>query len=279
MERLKENKGLVFFALLGILQMGYVIYLAVEIFSGKMPLTVRNVCILILFSINMVIIYSLWQKKQCRELERKLAEEQFLMEMEQVNYEWIEERRLQIAKIRHDLNNELATVEALIAQEKEAEALSLLDALKETMAKEMGYSHCEHPLLNVVLNDCKEKSERKGIEVSLDVSIPEDSFMESEKLCLFFYLLLESTDGVDPEVRPAKIELSAKEAEDRLEIALCLKEGRMLPGYTGEDQKRKMLSYLMDVYDGTVTEGEGENLLRGTLYRKHSGKRQVPRKE
>lgn len=190
-KQVKWTKELVALILLGLGQIGYGLYASVQIADGTLSINMNNMIILLLFVSNLLIIYGFYIKKQRKQLESKLRETQYLLQIEQMNYQIIEERRVQVAKIRHDLNNQLATIQQLLLQEQQDYATKLLEGMESSIQQSTGRIYCNNSLVNIILNDKQRTFFDESISFLSDISLPEETFVNAQQLCSVFSNVLQ----------------------------------------------------------------------------------------
>ena len=66
-------------------------------------------------------------------LEKELQEARCQMELEQARYQELEQRREELAKIRHDFNNQLASIAHLVRSGEVGSAQELIDTLAKSI--------------------------------------------------------------------------------------------------------------------------------------------------
>lgn len=252
-----------FLVLLGIGQIVYGIYVSVQMFHGKMAVDIHNAIILLLFATNLFIIYALYQRRQRRNLESKLRETQYLMQIEQMNYQIVEAKRTQIAKIRHDLNNQLAVVQQLLAEGQAEYAEKLLEEMEENIHKGMGIQYCDNDLVNIILNDKKQLFLQEGILLELDVAVPEKSFVEAQQLCSLFSNILQLA------MEYSKNTAVSQTGNVKLQVEEHVGQFIMCCQITGCQLEKMLFSYeenllksVVEKYNGIYTNEEKDEMIK-----------------
>ena len=82
-----------------------------------------------------VIIYIMFRQKEKERISRELEEIKFRAEKEKIFYQELENRRVEMAKIRHDYNNLITSVMGFIHMGRQDEAKEMLDELLKRMDK------------------------------------------------------------------------------------------------------------------------------------------------
>ncbi len=179
------------FLCLGVVQIIYAVYAMMQVNNNNMAENVYHAIILFLLIVNLIIVYGFYRRDKQNVQARKQKEAQYLMQIEQMNYQVIEERRLQVAKIRHDLNNQLAAVEQLLREEQGEYAAELLEEIEMRLQEGTGAQYCNDPLINIVLNDKKRLFEKENIAFDMRLSSFDKVFVEQQTLCSVFSNILQ----------------------------------------------------------------------------------------
>ena len=130
--------------------------------------------------------------------DRKLAHEKELeeirhhIELEKAHYLEIERRRDELAKLRHDFNNQLATIARLVRSGEDVNAQAMISTLADEIRRTQEYTYCSIPVVDAMLSEKAEecKTAEVGLEVSLD--IPVQLSVEQTHLCSIFGNLLDN---------------------------------------------------------------------------------------
>ena len=77
----------------------------------------------------------MFRQKEKERISRELEEIKFRAEKEKIFYQELENRRVEMAKIRHDYNNLITSVMGLIHMGRQDEAKEMLDELLKRMDK------------------------------------------------------------------------------------------------------------------------------------------------
>ncbi len=93
-------------------------------------------CSLIAFLASAVLLYSILHREEKQSIQAAYLELQELYRMESEYYLSLEERHKELSKIRHDYNNHLAALYALISLGKTEAAKELAASLKKQICKE-----------------------------------------------------------------------------------------------------------------------------------------------
>lgn len=105
----------------------------VETSTGLTLISLTGVLIGIVFCIMLPVIISETEKRELAEAE--LEELNRSYELEEVHIRLLEQKQEQIAKMRHDFNNQLTVVMSLINIGKQTDAEEMLQEMKENIEK------------------------------------------------------------------------------------------------------------------------------------------------
>jgi len=131
-------------------------------------------------------------------IEAELQETKRVMELEQSRYREIELQSEEVAKIRHDFNNQLASILQLVRVGEDSTAQEMIDALsmeivetKKIIEAERG-SYCNVPVINAVLMEKAQTCDRMEIELTVDLHLPPSLAVEQVHLCSILEHLLDN---------------------------------------------------------------------------------------
>lgn len=107
-------------------------------------------------------------------LREQLQDTQHQMALEQAQYEYAQQRREELARIRHDFNNQLMAIGALIRSGDRDDAEKLLQDLSRSVAATREEPFCTIPVVNAVLTEKAAVCRQKGIGLQCELEIPAD---------------------------------------------------------------------------------------------------------
>lgn len=124
------------------------------------------------------------------EIENELRETRHAMALEQSHYRHVEERREELAKIRHDFNNQLAAIGRLLEAGEDTQRMvsSLAAEIMDTRENVF----CSIPVVNAILLEKSQACAAAGIKLKTELSIPPTITMEQIHLCSIFGNLLDN---------------------------------------------------------------------------------------
>ena len=103
-----------------------------------------------------VLLYTLLRQQQLQELKLRLSEVQSTWEMARNHYHEIENRREELAKIRHDMRNQQMVLQELLHQGEYEKAEKMLETLTDTVAATTEYLYCGDPVFNAIMGETEE---------------------------------------------------------------------------------------------------------------------------
>ena len=144
------------------------------------------------FCLDIYWMYELLYRSRRTEAERKLKEMHHVMELEHVHYQEIESKREEVAKIRHDINNQILAARHLISEGDTERSEHMLEQLLEQVSATKEYPYCAVPIINAILNEKNRLCEQHQIELVTDLSFPSDLHVNDVMLCSLFSNLLDN---------------------------------------------------------------------------------------
>lgn len=138
-----------------------------------------------------LLYYTVEQEKKVA-LEQELRDVRHTMELEQSHYRAMEERREELARIRHDFNNQLAVIGRLVETGEKEDAGQMIRRMAEDIAHTKENPYCAIPVVNAVLQEKAQACMQKNINLKVELEIPEDLSVEPLHLCSIFANLLDN---------------------------------------------------------------------------------------
>ncbi|MDY3765331.1 MAG: GHKL domain-containing protein [Lachnospiraceae bacterium] len=139
-----------------------------------------------------VILSNSHKERLAAQLE--VMQQQAYRELEY--YRSVNEKILQMRKIRHDFNNQLQTAYGIFlkdTEESRKNAFEFLDQMQHRMGEGSFSSYyCSNGIVNVILDEKARKSKETGIAFKADVTLPEELPIEMVDLCSIFSNLLDN---------------------------------------------------------------------------------------
>jgi len=179
-----------FFLLFFILPISQFITVYSFVFSTWSIFWLLGVLISIIASL-VLLVYTISQEKKTA-LEEELRETRHAMELENFHYLEVEKRREELAKIRHDFNNQLASIGQLIKSGNEESAQNMIYTLSEKIAETRDNPYCEIPVINAILTEKAQECAAAGIGFVVELILPDTLTVENLHLGSIFGNLLDN---------------------------------------------------------------------------------------
>ena len=138
-----------------------------------------------------LLLYTMSQEKKT-ELERQVNSLQHAMELEQTHYKEVEKRQEEMARIRHDFNNQLAAIGQLYRAGEDAAAEQLEQEMVASIQKTKENIYCSIPVVNAILNEKAQLCSENEIELDTELVIPRSCSVDALSLCSIFSNLLDN---------------------------------------------------------------------------------------
>ena len=181
---------------------------------------------------NFLMIWIQLNQAEKEKAERELLLLQHQAELERQQYQAMEQRREEMAKIRHDFNNLLSSVLILLRQNKPEEAAQAVAELVQRVESTKEYPYCGIPIVNAILSQKHAQCRSSGIELRTDLIFPAQTHITPIDLCSIFANLLDNAIRACsqlPEGAAPVISLSSRLHGDYLLIH-CSNPTHKLPG-------------------------------------------------
>ena len=156
------------------------------------------------FCLDIYWMYELLYRSRRTEAEQELREMHHVMELEHMHYREIENKREEIAKIRHDINNQILAARHLMMEGDMDRSEHMLDQLLEQVSATKEYPYCAVPIINAILNEKSRLCEQYQIEFITSLSFPSDLHADDVMLCSLFSNLLDNAIHAVEDMDPGK---------------------------------------------------------------------------
>jgi len=177
-------------ALLGTFEGKYLTLGTLEVGLFNHWLSYVGLALCFLSDIALLIILVEQDKKLV--LQEELRETRHRMELEQAHYRDVEQRREELAKIRHDFNNQLASIGQLIRTGDDNSAQEMIHALSDEIIGTKENPYCGIPVINAILTEKTRVCAESGITLTVDLDLPNPLSVEPIHLCSIFGNLLDN---------------------------------------------------------------------------------------
>ncbi|MGE9881065.1 ATP-binding protein [Blautia obeum] len=197
-------------------------------------------------------MYDLLYRSRQTEVEQELKEMHHVMELEHVHYQEIESKREEVAKIRHDINNQILAARHLISEGDTERSEHMLEQLLEQVSATKEYPYCAVPIINAILNEKNRLCEQHQIELVTDLSFPSDLHVDDVMLCSLFSNLLDNAIHAVEDMDPGKrwIRISAITEGGFLVVKTRNPSGKPEPVKRGHGKGTVILQEIAEMYGG-----------------------------
>ncbi|MCI6887600.1 MAG: GHKL domain-containing protein [Lachnospiraceae bacterium] len=144
------------------------------------------------FVADLVFFYLLMAQGERDALEEQVRELEHMRHVEQLHYQSVEARRKELAKIRHDFNNQLTVALHLAGEGFNDQSRKIPEELKEKIAKTKEYAWCGNAVVNAVLEEKAADCRREKIIFSAELEIGNENEIEPIHLCSIFSNLMDN---------------------------------------------------------------------------------------
>lgn len=142
--------------------------------------------------VDCIFLFYLTDIERNKQLKQEIERMEYAYSVEQEHYRLIESKRYEIAKIRHDIKNQLVSIKRLVKTQNFEEADLVLNGIEKTLDETVEYNYCSIPIINAVLQQKKQQIEQNAIAFEADVTISETGIIEPAHLCSIFSNLLDN---------------------------------------------------------------------------------------
>lgn len=222
-------------------------------FSGRVPESPSAVSlflgigVLLGFLADYILLYILMEQSQKEALAKELHELETLHRVEAVHYQAIEARREEMAKIRHDFNNQLTTAYYLTEQGEPEHARALLDALRSDLAGTKEYAYCGNAVVNAVLNEKVLACQAGGIRLETKLELGEEQNIKPIHMCSIFSNLLDNAINAAAACPESKRFITVKAARKGDYLNIKVENSSTEPGKANSVRKAYGQEILRDI--------------------------------
>jgi len=170
----------------------------------------------ILADIALVLLFRLVEKNAKMQARNEMLEDEISIQSKY--YEKLGDSYDQIRKMRHDIDNHMYTIQALISSGRADEAAEHAMEISANLSSNPLFVSCENIVVASFLDKKKEEFDQNAVVLDLDISLPrETGISNSDLICVFGNILdnaLESSKGLEN----AKVQMKANYKESYLSI-------------------------------------------------------------
>lgn len=207
-------------------------------------------------------------------LEQEVNSLKYAHRLEEQYFREIEEKRYEVAKIRHDINNQLVAIRSLVKRGHTEQADELLGELESSIRATKEYEFCSVSIINAVIAEKKAEAEKFGITFDTHISLEDIHNITQNHLCSVFANLLDNAiraeAGFTDEQKDKKV-ITVKAVNDSTSVYITVKnyvsgvevpreDDTFLHGYG-----QQILRDIAGIYSGSFTAFEENGVYTGII--------------
>lgn len=207
-------------------------------------------------------------------LEQEVNSLKYAHRLEEQHFREIEEKRYEVAKIRHDINNQLVAIRSLVKRGHTEQADELLGELESSIRATKEYEFCSVSIINAVIAEKKAEAEKFGITFDTHISLEDIHNITQNHLCSVFANLLDNAiraeAGFTDEQKDKKV-ITVKAVNDSTSVYITVKnyvsgvevpreDDTFLHGYG-----QQILRDIAGIYSGSFTAFEEKGVYTGII--------------
>lgn len=207
-------------------------------------------------------------------LEQEVNSLKYAHRLEEQHFREIEEKRYEVAKIRHDINNQLVAIRSLVKRGHTEQADELLGELESSIRATKEYEFCSVSIINAVIAEKKAEAEKFGITFDTHISLEDIHNITQNHLCSVFANLLDNAiraeAGFTDEQKDKKV-ITVKAVNDSTSVYITVKnyvsgveapreDDTFLHGYG-----QQILRDIAGIYSGSFTAFEENGVYTGII--------------
>ena len=218
---------------------------------------------------DIVYLYFMADLEKKAVLEREISSLKYARQLEEQHFKQIEEKRYEVAKIRHDINNQLASIKSMVHSRHIEQAEELIGELENTVRNTQEYRYCSIPVVNAVISEKNKEAEKYGIRLVTKIDIPDSAGITQHHLCSAFANMIDNAiraeRGFTEKDSDKKI-ISVDAVSDSVSVYITVRNYVSGVEISREDDSslhgygQKILGDIAEIYSGTfdTTEKNGE---------------------
>lgn len=207
-------------------------------------------------------------------LEQEVNSLKYAHRLEEQHFREVEEKRYEVAKIRHDINNQLVAIRSLVKRGHTEQADELLGELESSIRATKEYEFCSVSIINAVIAEKKAEAEKFGITFDTHISLEDIHNITQNHLCSVFANLLDNAiraeAGFTDEQKDKKV-ITVKAVNDSTSVYITVKnyvsgvevpreDDTFLHGYG-----QQILRDIAGIYSGSFTAFEENGVYTGII--------------
>ena len=218
---------------------------------------------------DIVYLYFMADLEKKAALEREVSSLKYARQLEEQHFKQIEEKRYEVAKIRHDINNQLASIKSMVHSRHIEQAEELIGELENTVSRTQEYRYCSIPVVNAVISEKNKEAEKYGIRLVTKIDIPDSAGITQHHLCSAFANMIDNAiraeRGFTEKDSDRKI-INVDAVSDSVSVYITVMNYVSGVEISREDDSslhgygQKILGDIAEIYSGTfdATEKNGE---------------------
>ena len=218
---------------------------------------------------DIVYLYFMADLEKKAALEREVSSLKYARQLEEQHFKQIEEKRYEVAKIRHDINNQLASIKSMVHSRHIEQAEELICELENTVSRTQEYRYCSIPVVNAVISEKNKEAEKYGIRLVTKIDIPDSAGITQHHLCSAFANMIDNAiraeRGFTEKDSDRKI-INVDAVSDSVSVYITVRNYVSGVEISREDDSslhgygQKILGDIAEIYSGTfdTTEKNGE---------------------
>ena len=218
---------------------------------------------------DIVYLYFMADLEKKAVLEREVSSLKYARQLEEQHFKQIEEKRYEVAKIRHDINNQLASIKSMVHSRHIEQAEELIGELENTVRNTQEYRYCSIPVVNAVISEKNKEAEKYGIRLVTKIDIPDSAGITQHHLCSAFANMIDNAiraeRGFTEKDSDKKI-INVDAVSDSVSVYITVRNYVSGVEISREDDSslhgygQKILGDIAEIYSGTfdATEKNGE---------------------
>ena len=218
---------------------------------------------------DIVYLYFMADLEKKAALEREVSSLKYARQLEEQHFKQIEEKRYEVAKIRHDINNQLASIKSMVHSRHIEQAEELIGELENTVRNTQEYRYCSIPVVNAVISEKNKEAEKYGIRLVIKIDIPDSAGITQHHLCSAFANMIDNAiraeRGFTEKDSDRKI-INVDAVSDSVSVYITVRNYVSGVEISREDDSslhgygQKILGDIAEIYSGTfdATEKNGE---------------------
>lgn len=141
---------------------------------------------------NVIYLIFLSYIEKKRRLEQEISALNYMRQIEEAHYSVIKEKQTEIAKIRHDIKNQLIVIKGLLKSGHSEEAAALIGGLETDINASKEKEYCSVPIINTILFEKEKSCVSEGIAFESDIDVYDTGCISQNHLCSIFSNLMDN---------------------------------------------------------------------------------------